>query len=156
MSVDAHLALSVVRGTARLSTVLFCAGTLAAGMTAWNRWSVPAYRGLCLSHLLHYSAVVVYIQATRGTAFLGSAHFLIAATFGALMYALMLRLGSGKEKLHGVSVGVVGFAFAFAYVSRTMRNWMFAPMLILVLVALTAYYRARVQQRRSRTSAARA
>jgi hypothetical protein len=156
MFVDSHLALSIVRGTARTSAVLFSAGTLAAGIAAWRQWSVPAYRGLCVSHLLHYSAVVAYIQATRGTAFLGSAHFLIAATFGALMYALMLRLGFGKEKFHGVLVGVIGFAFTLAYVSRTMRNWMFAPLLILVLVALTAYYRARFQQRRSRASAARA
>src|SRR4051794_20615528 len=74
MSVDPHLALTVVRGTARTSAVLFSAGTLTFGVAAWRRWTVPAYRWLCVSHLLHYSAVLLYIQATRGTAFLGSAH----------------------------------------------------------------------------------
>jgi hypothetical protein len=156
MFVDAHLALSVVRGTARTSAVLFAAGTLAGGIAAWRRWSAPAYRGLCVSHLLHYSAVVVYIQASRGTAFLSSAHFLGAAMFGALMYALMLRLGFGNEKFKGVSVGILGIAFTFAYAGRTSRNWMFAPMLLIVLASLTVYFRSRLQQRKSRTAAASA
>ena len=156
MFVDAHLALTAVRGTARMSAVLFSAGTLAAGVAAWRRWSVPAYRGLCVSHLLHYSAVVVYIQASRGTAFLGSAHFLIAAVFGAMMYALILRLGFGGEKFKSIPVGIIGFAFTFAYAGRTARNWIFAQMLLLVLVSLTVYFRSRFQQRRSKTSAANA
>ena len=94
-----------------------------------------------MSHLLHYSAVVAYIQATRGTTFLSSGHFLGAAVFGAVMYALMLRLGFAGERLRGVSVGIIGFAFTFAYAGRTARNWIFAPMLILVLVSLTVYFR---------------
>jgi hypothetical protein len=156
MSVDPHLALTVVRGTARTSAVLFSAGTLTFGVAAWRRWTVPAYRWLCVSHLLHYSAVLLYIQATRGTAFLGSAHFLGTATFGAAIYTLMLGLGAGREKFHGVSVGIIGFAFTFAYVSRTTRNWVFAPMLLLVLLSLLVYFRERFRQRRSRTLAASA
>jgi hypothetical protein len=156
MFVDAHLALNVVRGTARTSAVLFSAGTMAAGIAAWRRWSAPAYRGLCVSHLVHYSAVVVYIQASRGTAFLSSAHFLIAAVFGVVMYTLMLRLGFTGERFRGLSVGIIGFAFTVAYGGRTARNWMFAPMLLLVLVSLIVYYRSRFLERRSRASAASA
>lgn len=154
MLVETHVVLSIVRGMARTSAVLFSAGTLAAGLAKWKRWSAPAYRGLCLSHFLHYSAVVVYVQRTMGTAIFTSMHFVIAATFGAVMYALMVRLAIGDDKPHGVSIGVLGIAFTVAYVSRTARHWAFAPMLLLVLISLTAYYRTRFLGRGSRRSAA--
>lgn len=152
MPLDANSLLPLVRGTARLSAVLFTLGTLGFAVRRLGAFRKHFYIGLCASHLAHYTFVFLYVRSTMGSAFLASTHFIVAAAFGALMYSMMIFLAvsapasvaqpflsRGRRRLEAICVIALGIAFIVAYSGRTMRDLWFAALLFPVLISLILF-----------------
>ncbi len=145
----------VIRGTARVSFVLFTISFAAEGLH--RLWPLPALRWLSdnrgyvflafsVSHLYHAAAIISLAVRTRGESVGGRldvSHLLGTLTYLAIVaiaVGYVLRRGGEPDRrpwrlLHIGGLYVIRVAFTFAYATKSLETLTVIPLVVVSLLA---------------------
>ena len=160
---------AVIRATARTSFILFVAAFVAPALDAllartWTRWlrrhEAALFVSFAVSHLVHALAILLLVAATAGASWRAVGASQIYG--GGLAYVFIIWLavanlvGANFERrrwrqLRSFALYYIWFIFMFSYGSRAAVSLRFAPLALILLVALalrlaSAYTRRPVLQ----------
>lgn len=150
----------LIRQTARLSLVTFCAAFAASSAVrlwpgAATRWMMRNRRWLglsfALSHLFHLIAILALLEIapdfeveTTSIVFGGAAYVFIAALAATSFDGAVARLGKRRwQLLHKTGVYYIWVIFALSYTPRALTTVAYVPAALLLYAALALRIAAR-------------